>query len=285
MTDQLGIIDLLNAFGFDQHLKTKLVRHRSAKYSIPDLYRDGWFEFYQSVQSKTVFQRTEQLVSFIGEAGTHARFVGLYKVADVEPLQEKHFPKGCPYGQWLGPNVKYFYRLDEQPQFRDLKDRVVIDWGLSTRSWHQRLTNKRVLEVSAPGRKLHPFTDYLDFDLSHEELKMLVASPQAHRDWSSALRAVAGVYLILARNSGDLYIGSATGGEGIWGRWSSYARTGHGGNKRLIQLIDEDTRYPSGFRYSILQVLPKSTTRREVIRWESRFKEKLGSRAIGLNIN
>lgn len=30
------------------------------------------------------------------------------------------------------------------------------------------------------------------------------------------------------------------GKGGIWGRWESYAKTGHGGNKRLIELVENN---------------------------------------------
>jgi hypothetical protein len=132
---------------------------------------------------------------------------------------------------------------------------------------------------------MRPFTDYLDFSLTHAELREITANAAAHRDWQSSLQAVAGVYLILAQTTGDLYIGSASGGEGVWGRWRTYGETGHGGNVMLRELMDRDPDYPGAFRYSLLQVLPKSTTRAEVIRWEGEYKQKLGSRATGLNAN
>src|SRR2546423_737530 len=43
--------------------------------------------------------------------------------------------------------------------------------------------------------------------------------------------------------------------------------------------------YPEQLRFSILQILPKSVTRDEVIQREALFKQKLGSRAHGLNAN
>jgi len=73
------------------------------------------------------------------------------------------------------------------------------------------------------------------------------------------LAAVAGVYLIVDRKTGKQYVGSASGEGGILSRWRSYADTGHGGNKRLIDLAACD---PEGL-----------------------YKEKLGSRAFGLNSN
>jgi hypothetical protein len=159
----------------------------------------------------------------------------------------------------------------------------VIDWGAGALQWAQHLRNKPVTEVFPKGRTLEPFSDYLDFTLSHDELKDLFKHPKSHRDWQSSLSAVAGVYLILAQHSGNQYVGSAYGTDGIWGRWQHYASSGHGNNVMLRDLVEQDDRYPESFRYSVLQVLPKSTKAAEVIRWENQYKMKLGSRAIGLN--
>ena len=158
----------------------------------------------------------------------------------------------------------------------------MIGWS-SELAWHQHLRNNPVVEMFPKGRVLEPFTDYLDFSLSFNELTDLVTNANAHRDWVSSLSAVAGVYLILAQSTGQQYVGSAYGLEGIWGRWCQYAASGHGGNVKLRALLDSDSAYPNKFRFSILQVLPKTTTATEVIRWESLYKAKLGSRATGLN--
>ncbi len=112
-----------------------------------------------------------------------------------------------------------------------------------------------------------------------------MSKAHAHRDWVTSLSAVAGVYMILAQPTGHQYVGSAYGLDGIWGRWSQYAAKGHGGNAKLRDLLVTDGAYPNAFRFSILQVLPKTATKPEVIRWESLYKSKLGSRATGLNLN
>lgn len=39
--------------------------------------------------------------------------------------------------------------------------------------------------------------------------------------------------MIIDGNTGKLYIGSVYSGEGIWGRWVTYATTCHGGNYEL----------------------------------------------------
>ena len=49
------------------------------------------------------------------------------------------------------------------------------------------------------------------------------------------LRASRGVYLLIQRETGAQYVGSATGTDGFLGRWLSYT-DGHGGNKGLKEL-------------------------------------------------
>ena len=80
-------------------------------------------------------------------------------------------------------------------------------------------------------------------------------------------------------------LGSATGAEGIWGRWREYAKSGHCNNELLKAVIRSDASYPKAFRLSILQILPKSMTRENVLEREAGFKAKLGCLAHGLNLN
>ena len=284
MAKHLGIVDVLTVFGFDPTLKTKLVRHQDARYDVQTLIREGWFELYQSLQARPVFEGCRQIVSFIGDGSSRARLLGVYRVVSQQLSSEVSFPKLCPYQNWRKTS-KYHYTLKHCPEYTDLEGRVVIDWGSGALAWHQHLKNKKVIEIMPPGRSLDAFTDYLDFSLGYLQLQDLVANAEAHRDWKASLSAVAGVYMVLAATTGHQYVGSAFGTDGIWGRWSQYAANGHGGNAKLKELLGSDAAYPTAFRYSVLQVLPKPTTRREVIRWESQYKLKLGSRATGLNLN
>jgi GIY-YIG catalytic domain-containing protein len=121
--------------------------------------------------------------------------------------------------------------------------------------------------------------------LTHAELRDLFENEEAHRDWRTSLSAVAGIYLILAEKSGEQYVGSAQGANGIWGRWQQYAKSGDGGNVLLRKLIQSDSDYPERFRFSMLQVLPKNMTTAEVLDREALYKNKLGTRAKGLNLN
>lgn len=284
--DYLGIIDLLEIFGFDRSASSKLVRHRDASLDVHELDQRGWLETYQSFQANPIFDDQDFIVSFLGEEGTLARLLGIYEVGPRCAADQVPLPQGCSFEQWKDPGSVH-YSLTRVSGFQAIERRVLIEWGRGTLAWHQHLTNKEVVAIRPRGEVRPPFTDYSDFMLTHRELVALVKNKEANYEWRSRLSAVAGVYLILADapGFGRQYVGSAHGALGIWGRWESYAKSGHGGNEKLKRLIKGTPDLPDTFRYSILQVLPKTATRAEVLKWEKRFKEKLGTRATGLNLN
>jgi hypothetical protein len=281
----LGLIDVLKIAGFDPILPTKLVRHQDRRYPAHELRRHDWLELYQSYQSKPKFHGTKQIVSFYGLPGTRAGFYGVYKIFGHSQAGEGPILDSCNWSKEWNRDAKFFYSLERDSRFDDFRDRIIIDWGAGTLAWVQNLDNKTVLEILESGRRLPPFDDYLEFSLTYAQLKDLFGNEEAHRDWRIPLSAVAGVYLILAQGSGDLYVGSAYGERGIWGRWRSYAISGDGGNTKLRELIRSDSSYPEQFRFSVLQILPKTMAHDEVLKRETLYKHKLGTRATGLNSN
>jgi hypothetical protein len=280
----IGLAELLRSRGYEPKPgfkgRVKLIRHKDPNYDIETLYSNGWFETYQSFQSKSIFKDCDQIVVFIGEEWPAARFVGVYDVTPSAKIPA--VPTGCPYPEWSA-DAKYHYTLKKRAGFEDLEDRLVIDWGGSTQGWHQWFTDRDVIQIRAKGRALAPFRDYLRVNLKHSDLKKLVATPEAHKDWVSGLKAVGGVYLIVNGENGQQYVGSATGKDGIWQRWQEYAKTGHGGNKELIKLCKPNGACPAAFTFSILETFSKSLTKAEAIKSENFFKEKLGTRAKALN--
>ena len=51
------------------------------------------------------------------------------------------------------------------------------------------------------------------------------------------------------------------GEGGIWARWREYAKSGHGGNALLRDLMLLDSSYPERFRFANLTNLPKTMSR------------------------
>ena len=79
-------------------------------------------------------------------------------------------------------------------------------------------------------------------------------------------------------------MGSAYGDECIWQRWSNYAKTGHGGNAELKNLLVENGQeYAYNFKYSILEVCNMNLGNEYIIERETHWKEVLLTRKFGLN--
>lgn len=264
----ITIQELLYNRGLDRDAKTKLVRHKSTNRDIYNLYRTDKKAFleYHCSQHKDIFKGVEYVVTFVGEEGVLSRFIGVYKVEGSKQVGE-HFK----------------YDMTEVNTFEDLKERVIMKWT-NPISWHQWITNEmEVIEIQ-PGLHYKQFADYFDFILTFDELKEIVENK--YPDWKKSLSITMGIYLISDTNTGKLYVGSAYGEEGIWGRWSEYVKTnGHGKNKALKELIDNESDYAKNFSFSILMLLPKTITPTEAINKETLYKKKLGTNSFGLNNN
>jgi hypothetical protein len=277
----LTITELLELRGLDLSARIKLVRHQDRRFDLWELRRKGHLDAYQSFQSRPVFN-CDFIVAFIGLDNRKARLIGVYRVVDQAPANERPLAPEHEYLRLSDGGVHY--NLELQPAFSDLADRVVIDWGTGALAWHQWLSPKEVVEILPTGY-VREFPGYLDFVLPFEELCRIVDNPDPNREWHRALGAVAGVYLITDSSDGRQYVGSAYGAKGILGRWASYAATGHGGNVRLTELLGVSADHAQNFRFTIMRTLPTSLTAQEVLRYEQLYKDKLGSRAFGLNLN
>ncbi|WP_084523966.1 GIY-YIG nuclease family protein [Adhaeribacter aquaticus] len=248
--------------------KVKLVRHKDSRKEYRELIKDkAKLLEYQREQSKEVFKDCDYIISFIGQEGTKSLLFGIFKVNGVEKLEDS-----------------FYYNLEQVHDIDSLVDRVVIDWGDNAIAWHQwyHKQPKEIVQILPKGY-LGSFPGLLNFVLDFEELVKLVQNPDANQDWKNHLSAVNGIYVILDSRTGEQYIGSACGENGIWQRWSDYAKTFHGGNKKLIELCQKESEYYKNFRFSILQSLPSNITKKEIVAIEYLYMQKLGTRANGLN--
>jgi hypothetical protein len=174
---------------------------------------------------------------------------------------------------WSGGRI---YDLEAIQEFEEFSERILIRWGspASTRAWSQWAERQRKEVVELRMSATQPgFPGFSRFASSIEELLLL---PQP---WRAALASVKGVYLLVCPDTGDQYVGSAYGEDGFWGRWMAYADNGHGGNLLLRQ------RDRTNYALTILEVASPDMSSSEIIQREGAWKEKLGSRAHGLNAN
>lgn len=250
----------------------KLLRHFDRDQDLWAKHRDGHFQKYQNEQGRDVFGKAKYVVSFIAERYRYAKFVGVWSVDETH--QE-------------GDGFRYV--TTEQPGYDSLKARLVIDWGDSTRAWAQWFNeaggNKTVIEILPPNY-VKEFPGYYNFTLTHAELAQMIANPDSNREWQRMLSAVSGIYVILHKESGRQYVGSAYGENGVWGRWANYAKSPFtGGNVQLETLLAESPEAYKDFQFALLRVLESGATRDDVLAHEALVKQKLGSRIFGLNRN
>lgn len=273
--------ELLVVKGIDLE-RTKLIRHNLSNDEISSYYNKGYIELYQRIQRPSRFKNCDYVISFIGEEGTLGTFLGCYKVNGYV----EYDPALIPADISMGIESDVIYNLEKTDILADLQNRLVIDWGKGAINWCQNGTTvKEVVEIRRTMSEIE-FMDYDNIILSWENLRKIVYNKASYKKWEDKLSAVAGVYLITDTNTGKHYVGSASGMEGgIWGRWSEYAKTKHGGNKQLVTLIANDPDYCYNFQYSILEVLPLKQDKHDVLAREQLFKRKLQSIKFGLNDN
>ena len=117
--------------------------------------------------------------------------------------------------------------------------------------------------------------------LNYEQLKSIKNSI----DWKAALSSVKGIYCITDKHTGRLYIGSATGNNGIYGRWCNYIDSLDGGNKTLQYINGQkgDIYIRNNFQYSILEVFDTKTRQEDILRQEYHWMKVFQTVTKGYN--
>jgi hypothetical protein len=280
----LTLDHFLRIYGLDtKKHNVKIVRHMDKRADLGNFTKEE-IEIYQSIQDRPIFDGVDYIVSFRGIERERGCFFGVYRVAAPKSTQHPEFNITNPELKKVS-NGRYYYRLVREENFNSLEDRLVVKWRGRCINWQQALHSEKpvqVVELLAKGR-IEPFRQYDQVLLKYDELCQLMRHPDANADWHFALGSTAGVYLIVDTSSGAMYIGSASGKKGLLGRWMMYAKTGHGRNKKLKELLEKQPGQQEHFQYCILQTLSCSLSRKEVIKYEQRFKKKLGRRACSLN--
>lgn len=282
--DIITIRQLLGIHGLDTTRRIKLVRHKDNRETIvingkevigtpQDWYRNNHDIFldYQSEQSRDVFKDVDYIVSFIGEDSSTARFLGVFKVLGYDSERMKNTNSFC-------------YHMEEVPGFESLSERVIIDWGVAAISWHQWLNKNDKEVIGIVSGFEHQFPGYNNVSLSLAAMKEIILVKK-YPEWLQMLSAVNCIYVIADSKSESVYIGSTYGRNGILGRWTEYAKTGHGNDVTLQELINADPNYATRyFTWSILEVLPINISSTEAVSRETRYKQMLG-KACKLNNN
>lgn len=258
----------------------RLLRHqdrRAAKGRTPySMWRDDRpsFERYQSRQS--IASRTRLTApywaSFVVAPDGAALLAGFYTVS-YRGLLEADEPWPHAEGMDRAGECDVF-DLTLEERISNLAGRLVIEWGAGVKMWIQRadLQNKPIVELRQAFREPR-FPGALAFATNLSKVEGLPAA------WTAALSTIRGVYLLTCPQTREQYVGAAYGEGGFIGRWLAYVRDHHGGNVGL------KSRDPSDYQVTILEVAGSAATPADIIAMETRWKDKLQSRAMGLNRN
>jgi hypothetical protein len=263
--------------------RVKLVRHSPISgYSATDLLFDrNALELITCEQPKAVFSDVDYIFCFLAEEGTTCSFLIAYQVCGLQTKEEftKRFPK-------RNFNASYFYYgLTHLTEFDDYWNRLVIDWGKSAISWHQKLVNKQVFCIRPRGF-LRPRPRWNRIKIGFRELDAIINNGAGNAEWKDYLSNHDGIYLIRHIPTNKMYVGSAYGNTGgIWGRWEGYVQSLHNGNKGMVEFLQDENNSPTDFVFSLLEIFPKGMTKASIIEAENYHKEILGTRIFGLNRN
>ena len=108
-------------------------------------------------------------------------------------------------------------------------------------------------------------------------------------EWKTALSKVKGIYMLTDATNGKRYIGSAYGDGGVWSRWGDYCNNGHGGDKGLVELVNEKgyDYIARNFQFTLLEIYSMVTTDEYVISRENYWKTVMlsDSKKFGYNHN
>ncbi|MDA7735437.1 hypothetical protein N8880_04675, partial [Gammaproteobacteria bacterium] len=279
MTD-LILKDLIKLEGLEyENLKFRVVRHK--------MNQKGWEDFdnlirfdnemlsaFAGSQERLVYKDADIILTFVALPGTKALFRTAHiNHGQISFNQYKKYYKGYkPFLNYRKNNSReenvlddlYFYKLEDSNLLESYKNRLVIEWGKSTVSWVQSSVEKEVTEIYPKGFvSLFPGWDKVH--LSHKELTEIINNPNGNKDWYEYLSRHSGVYVIFDSSTGNQYVGSASGGKGIWSRWEGYVKTGHNGNKGLKALAKKNPDFANNFTYSLHHVFPRTVSKNDVL--------------------
>jgi GIY-YIG catalytic domain len=275
---QISFNDLLQKAGI-KPAEVRLVRHQqdegrgNTSYQLWIRDKDAFLQ-YESIQSpkrRTHF-RSKFWASFVGMPSGETLFTGLSSIIYKGTNSADFF---CPLAKIAYPTGTVDeYLIERLTEWEPLAGRLFIEWGLSERAWVQRADKQnKVVTMLLNSVSEPPFAGFSKFISVLSELESLPAT------WQSPLKAARGIYLLTCPKTKQQYVGSAYGDDGFWGRWMNYAANNHGGNVQL------KSREKSNYQVSILETVSFATSIEEILDIETRWKQKLQSREIGLNSN
>ncbi len=277
----MDFADILKLKGLEPK-DVRLARHTSTRHTNKGIYslwrteRDQ-YDLFCRIQKSKNFGSQKYVAHFVAIPSGDTLFTGLFSLDSSEPAKQgliDPLSGEDQGGKIINGDPVVLYNVTKIHDFERYEGKLLIDWGKSFVKWSQIADRTPKLVTEIKKRFSEPaFPGFSKFVCSSTKISVL---PET---WKSVLSATRGIYILVHVDTGNQYVGSATGENGFIGRWLSYEETGHGGNVLLKTLEKQE------FQIGILEVCSSSDTRNDIICREQEWKEKLGSKAYGLNSN
>ena len=178
-------------------------------------------------------------------------------------------------------------------------DKLIVDWKNTPQGFYytsqDKIDSVKISSISSKSyfERGDDFPGYENVSKSYLELRR----HWHHKSWQEQLSTVYGVYVITDTKTGKLYVGSAYGEQGVYGRWSAYLTDGY--DKEEL----EDSKYPNlqlknlvnkngiayiqeYFQYTLLEIFPKTELgKQKTLEREKYWKMVFKTREFGYNSN
>lgn len=269
--------DVLRSAGVEPST-VRLVRHLDTARREPSIYA-AWrsaegrkvVEQYQRIQARRVFRVGELVASFVvtPRPRSETLFVGLYKVTGISTCEPG--ARDPIYGDDVTGMNRYDMTYDDS--LAPYVERLSIDWGAGTRAWVQLAARNPKPIRAINDHEDPPFPGFSQFCVDVDQI------PGLYPSWQQRLREVKGIYVLVDKETGEQYVGSAKGEDSLLARFMAYAQTGHGGNIELRR------RKGAHYQVGVLEVVNMALPDRRIEEIEASWKRKLLTREFGLNRN
>lgn len=119
----------------------------------------------------------------------------------------------------------------------------------------------KVISIDDKNKDIVKFKGFNNVNLTYKELCLVLSNENS--DYYKILNNIKEVYCLTDLNTGKLYIGSASGNEGIAKRWKDYIISDDGGNKELISLKRKDNGnyIKNNFTFTLLEFFDMNVSR------------------------
>ena len=240
---------------------------------------DRWMEMnsWKSKQANNNYSDTEYVLSFAQYypyGSNYYMFGGLYKIEKIIPEVYDQIGYKLILQKEFSEYIKRLIIKLDRPVGRDIYNKPYENV--------QRDFNPEIYELT-PSAKLSNFNGYNNVYLSHKDLQ-IIAKYEAP-EWKNALENVKGIYAITDITNGKIYIGSATGENGVWQRWCAYAKGLTGDNKDFINIVKEkgEDYIRNNFTYAILEIFDIKTKEEYIVTREHHWMKVFQTTKFGMN--